>query len=299
MAMKPPFIKGAAAMATRVVPLDEDMSRKGGWCDSHWERVPIEAANTPHTAIETNRLNEEQKAMKLYPYIALTAALAVLPVRAQEFEVVSIRLNRGGGAISKANLSHGRFTASNLSVRDLIRFAFHVQEFEIFGGPGWMGTEKYDIAGKTAAAADTDVQFQPPLQALLADRFQLKFHRETRKITAYLLVVAKSGPKPTAHASGGEFSTDSSAAGLKAHIIQNATPANLADSLTRNLGREVVDRTGRPESSIFTWNGAPIRVTDSPSIFTALQEQTGLRLEPTKIPAEAIVVDSVERPSEN
>lgn len=111
-----------------------------------------------------------------------------------QFDVVSIKPNRsddcGGGMRPIA----GGFSARNLSVNMLIQSAYNLKPWQIFGGPGWTTTDRYDIDAKT----EGNPSFQEKLEMfrpLLADRFQLKFHRETRQVPIYALTVAKSGPK--------------------------------------------------------------------------------------------------------
>jgi uncharacterized protein (TIGR03435 family) len=136
------------------------------------------------------------------------------------------------------------------------------------------------------------------LQALLADRFALKFHREMRELTVYSLAVAKNGPKLTAHQGAGYSSSSSSAGSISA---MKATMAMLASRLERQLGRTVADHTGLTGEYDYRLTWAPEQAADStgPSIFTALEEQLGLRLDSAKGPVEIIVIESAGKPSAN
>jgi uncharacterized protein (TIGR03435 family) len=202
------------------------------------------------------------------------------------------------------------------------------------GGPAWINSESYNINAKAQGNASKEMMLGPMLQALLVDRFGLKVHRETRIVPAYALTVAKSGPKlqrakegctpidpakpPAALQPGQKKLCGSPANGMiggKSSITLVAHGLNLNEfsrSLASIMGRPVVDKTeiaGRfdfdleflPDESSA---GLRIRLasSDSPnatSIFTAIQEQLGLKLESTRGPGEFIVIDQVERPSEN
>jgi uncharacterized protein (TIGR03435 family) len=139
------------------------------------------------------------------------------------------------------------------------------------------------------------------LQALLADRFQLAVHRETRQVSGYVLVVAKTGSKMTPAKPGQDGSnTSSNGTYLKA---TNVTMEALARSLSgiREISKLVVDRTDLNGRFDFTMEWAPVQAEsdEHPGIFTAIQEQLGLKLESAKVPVEAVVIDRAEKPSEN
>jgi uncharacterized protein (TIGR03435 family) len=230
-------------------------------------------------------------------------------LRAQEtattspvFEVASIKPNNAGGRASFTS-SGGRLTVTNLRLTMLIQYAFGVREFQISGGPGWLTTERYDIAATTAVpGALTGKALEPYLQSLLIDRFQLKVHRETRVFQVYSLVQAKNGPKLTAHAGAGESSISGrDGLGRISKNATNATMARLANTLGAELDRTVIDNTGLKGGYDFTleWAPNPTPDSDEPSLFTAVQQQLGLRLESTRSPVEIIVIDSAEKPSEN
>ena len=197
------------------------------------------------------------------------------------FEVASVKPNVSVTENSGENTAAGRFTATNDTLKQLLQLAFDVKGFQITGGPGWLDAARYDIVATT-----------------LADRFALKFHRETRELTVYSLAVAKNGPKLTTHQGAG-YSSSSSAAGSMS--ATKATMAMLASRLERQLGRTVADRTGLTGEYDYKLTWAPDQAADSagPSIFTALEEQLGLRLDSAKGPVEIIVIESAEKPSAN
>jgi uncharacterized protein (TIGR03435 family) len=166
-----------------------------------------------------------------------------------------------------------------------------------------LATEKYDIVATTGKPDDIrDIQLRPLLQSLLADRFALRYHRETKQLTMYSLVVAKTGPKLTAHTGGGESGSHTSSEPRKAIMtVTKGTMPALASRLERLVGRTVADNTGLKGEYDYKLEWTPEQMADSslPSLFTALQEQLGLRLDSTKGPVEIIVIDGVERASDN
>ncbi len=163
--------------------------------------------------------------------------------------------------------------------------------------PDWLNFERYDIAAKYPVGTPLD-QVRVMLQNLLADRFKLKMHRESKELPIYALVAAKNGPKLTESAPGTQGSIGMSNGHLSGK--GRASLVALADRLSGpvfQLGRPVMDRTGISELYDFSLDWAP---DTEPSLFTALQEQLGLRLEAQKGAVEVIVVDSMERkPSPN
>jgi uncharacterized protein (TIGR03435 family) len=223
-----------------------------------------------------------------------------------EFEVVSIKpfnpdLSQGGIARSTRN-SRGRWEARNIRLKDLLRTAFGLNENQIVGGPKWLDSAGWDIDAKYDDA--NPAQFARMVQAMLADRFRLVFHRETRQLPVYLLEVAKGGPKlkESNTASGGM------SAGPRLIRYTSGTTADLADQLSSLFQRQVLDRTELKARYEIHLRFAPVNADASveaaqaetlPSIFRALEDQAGLRLESGKGPVEVLVVDSAERPSEN
>ncbi len=224
-----------------------------------------------------------------------------------EFEVVSVKpanlaLSQGGAAHS-TRTSKGRFEARNLPLRDLVRSAFQLNENQIEGGPSWFGTAGWNIDA-TFPAGGKQSDFPRMLQTMLADRFRLIVHRETRSLPVYLLVMAKGGPKlkestETVH---------SSSAGPRMIRYNAASMGELADQLTSYLQRQVIDRTGLTGRYGINLKFAPVNADpsieaaseeSSPSLFQALQEQLGLRLESSRGPVPVLVIDKAERPSEN
>jgi uncharacterized protein (TIGR03435 family) len=237
--------------------------------------------------------------------IGLTAVL--LLAQHVTFDVASVKPANSGRPGMSIQTETGRFKAINATVSFLIQYAYGIKDFQLSGGPGWMDSDKFDIDA-TGEKAD-DRQFPQMMRSLLTDRFQLKFHRDTRTLPVFDLVVTKDGPKF-------KHATDTEVAGTRGGggqiTVSKGTLANLASLLSNILGRKVIDKTGLAGDYDMTlkWtpddyqppplkpNGPPPD-PNSPSIFTAVQEQLGLKLESSKGPVEVIVVDSVQKPSEN
>ena len=238
--------------------------------------------------------------------LIITAACGLFaqttPAR-KSFEAVSIKPNNLSGGEVHEHTSPGTRLNAQMSARHLIRDAFAVKDFQILGGPAWLGNNNYDFIATTPVPIEmNDESLQPYLQSLLADRFQLKYHRETRESPVYFLVAAKTGPKLTKHTGAGGTGMDENGGKDKATMsATNLTMAGLASWLAREMDRPVIDHTGIDGDFDvkLEWSPEQISASSGPSIFTALQEQLGLRLESGKGPVEMIVIDSIEKPSEN
>jgi uncharacterized protein (TIGR03435 family) len=185
----------------------------------------------------------------------------------------------------------------------LISRAFGVAEAQIERGPSWLDAEKYDVAARAATPLEMSrEEVRPCLQALLAERFRLKVHRETRQGSVFSLVVAKNGPKFAEHSGGGRSGIGASSDSGSVSITgTKATMARLAEYLSGQVGRPVADDTGLKGEYDFRveWSTEEATESSEPSLPAALQEQLGLRLNATKGPFEVIVIDSAERASAN
>ena len=242
------------------------------------------------------------------------------------FEVASVKPNNSGSrASSSRSLPGGGFTATNIPLRLLILQAYRIKGFQLTGGPDWLDSARFDIAARAPENARPD-ELLPMLRALLADRFKLVAHKETKDQPVYALVMARSdgrlGPKlkPSTldcsirpelgqqNPCGMNTNTTNTLGSMKG---TGKTLADLAGALGNFIvNRMVVDRTGMAGAYDFelSWttdnlqsatNPAGANISDAPSIFTAVQEQLGLKLESQRGPVEFLVIDSVERPSEN
>lgn len=211
------------------------------------------------------------------------------------FEVASVRSSPAGhGYTSISPSGASRFVAKNASMQLLLSLAFGVNPNQISMKSGRIDNEFYDVEAKPEGESGLSYeQLQAPLQELLIARFRLSFHREMREMDGYALVTAKGGPR-LLPAKGGTGTAYVLADGLRGGSLSMAT---LAAMLASPVGRPVVDRTGISGSYDVDLKFAPSNATDSqlPSIFTAVQEQLGLKLNPQKVPLEMVVIDHLEK----
>jgi len=232
---------------------------------------------------------------------------AQAPANAPAFEVASIKLNHSGtNGIGGSGVcsSGGKVSVRNIPLNLIIEQAYGIKEFQLLARPGWLTSERFDIDARPGSRVGYD-DCKRMLQSLLAERFKLALHPETRQLPIYKLVVGRNGPKlhkVDADAPLGIKTFDTNKGQL---ITRGTSMPQLAGMLamTGELENLVVDGTGLDGYYEFTleWapSSVPAEVSPGPSLFTALQEQLGLKLEATKGPVETLVIDHVERPSEN
>jgi uncharacterized protein (TIGR03435 family) len=225
-------------------------------------------------------------------------------VVAQEFDVASVRTNQSGLNQSSISRSGGRIIFNNVPLRECIEFAYGIgvdQDYAL-SGPAWLNSERFDIVAK--ASPDTPrEQILSMLRALLGERFRLELHRESKMLRVYALVAAHGGPR-LKRASGVEGSFTFRSGHIFGQALSLSEFANRLSGPAFKLGVPVVNSTGLAGTFDFTldWSPDDIPVDDAtgPSIFTAIQEQLGLKLEPSKSPVEVWVVDHAEKvPVEN
>jgi bla regulator protein blaR1 len=224
------------------------------------------------------------------------------------FDVASIKPNAESRGMFFRFLPGGGLSASGATLKNLISLAYGVREFLITSAPSWANTDRFDIdARMDTPPADESRSTAKRLATLLTDRFQLTFHRESREQPIYALTVAKGGPKfqESTETKGGIRMGN---ALITAHGVGIGL---LALNLSNLLGRRVVDKTGLTAKYDFElkWTPDPAQADaggfggapdpNAPSIFTALNEQLGLRLESERGPVEMFVIDRAEKPSEN
>lgn len=194
---------------------------------------------------------------------------------------------------------------AGFTLKSLLVMAYGVRSDQISDGPGWIGSDRFDINAKAEGSVDhiPEHQLHAMLQALLEERFQLKVHYKSQRGTVYALVVGKNGPKFQASSEVRKSMSARWGAGRSQFTLKKATMEALAGRLISAVGNPVVDKTDLKGEYDFTveWTpeGAPPSDSNLPSIFTAVQEQLGLRLEAQKGDVEFLVIDHVERPSAN
>jgi uncharacterized protein (TIGR03435 family) len=264
--------------------------------------------------------------MKRWIGIAAVAAagfLSFTAIRAQPapaslpgFEVATIKPGtpeRGFGV----QIQGRRLTTVNTSVAEIMAFAWSLHPRQITGGPAWMETEKYDLLAETGPAIGDAPRpdIRAMVQKLLADRFGLQYHRGTKELSVYQIVVGKTGPKLADKAGDPNANPTFGISALGTMQVNNGKISDFAGWMQRYvLDRPVVDHTGVTGRFTFTLNWAaddsqfgslagtlrpPAGNADRPDLYEAVQQQLGLKLEATKAPVEVLIVDHVEKPSEN
>ena len=237
-------------------------------------------------------------------FVLITLRFTALLLQASSFEVATIKpaVPDAGGS-SGEDGRRGVLRVYNVTLKRCIRYAYAVAENQILGGPKWIDDLRYDIVAKADHPAG-EPELLTMLQPLLADRFKLELHHESRTLPGYALTVAKGGIRATASDPG----RHSGANGGRGFIDAVASPmSELTIRLSALLGRPVVDMTGENRKFDFhlkwtpddTQTGADSATSDRPSLFTALQEQLGLKVESGKVPVDVLAVDHAEFPPDN
>jgi uncharacterized protein (TIGR03435 family) len=236
-----------------------------------------------------------------------------------KFEVATIKPTTldwpGGGRFMRMQTAH-QFVARNYTLRVILAAAFNLTPRAVSGGPSWVDSDRYDVVAKAPGEVrPTSYEQMAMLRKLLTDRFKLTFHREKKEFTIYALTIASKGSKLTASKPDPSpegapplvFALSPMGARLAA---RDASMGEFTWVMQRSaLDRPVVDQTGlsgrydfdlewSPDETQFDGN-VPPRNPDEPDLFTAMQQQLGLRLEAMKGPIDALVIDQVQKPSEN
>jgi uncharacterized protein (TIGR03435 family) len=256
------------------------------------------------------------------PVLAMQVTLTTLALgqasqpqlsKPQTFEVASIKPSKALPDHSGVTTDKGRISMENVTLKRCIRSAYGVPEAQIVGGPKWIDDDRYDINAKADWPAG-DRELMIMLQAMLAERFQLSFHREAKTFQGYALVVGKDGlkAKPSApEAQSGTHTNTNTNAGMASIEAVACTMTALAQKLSEVLHLPVADLTDtkgqfdfRLEWAADDMHAQSLSASDPDassrsSIFSAVQEQLGLKLESHKVPVEVLVIDRLERPSEN
>lgn len=267
---------------------------------------------------------------------AIASPATVTDIKVPEFDVVSVKQDKSGTGMMRLMFKPDGYSATNVSAKLLIQTAYGIREDLISGAPGWADTARFDFEAKVAGV-DVDYlkklspeQRRSMLQPALADRFKLKVHNETKQLPVFELVLAKSGSKLKEATPGDTYANGIKGVDGKGRVGtmrmrpgevagQGVSIASLVNLLATQLHQTVIDKTGltgtydlnltwtpdQDSGPMFkggetsTQRTEPAPDSAGPSIFTALQEQLGLKLQSTKGPVETIVVDHIEMPSEN
>ncbi len=233
------------------------------------------------------------------------------------FEVATIKPSKPDAQGIGIRMNGRNFSTLNTKLSDLITFAYGLHPRQITGAPGWVETDKFDLAAiPDKPGMPNDAQIKGMMKKLLAERFQLKFHNEKKELTVFVITVGKTGSKLTKNESNPKGLPGLGFRGLGNLVVRNATMADFAGLMqSRVLDRPVVDQTelaGRydftlqwtPDENQFGGAGArapaPTDGTPAqPDLFTAVQQQLGLKIETAKAPVDVLAIDHVEKPSEN
>jgi len=246
------------------------------------------------------------------------AALAPMPPTATPgIEVASIKPSNPGQTGKLFTIRGRTVVTVNTSAHDLLAFAYQLHARQVVGAPEWVTSDKFDVSVQpTVEGMPNEAQLRALIRQLLTDRFNLTFHRETRELPVYALVVAKDGPKLTASSGDPNGLPSLLFRGLGTLPVTNASMTAFTEVMqSAVLDRPVVDRTGLAGRFDFTlrwtpdesqFGGLGVRVPPPPddpnappTLFTAIQEQLGLRFDATRGPVEVLAIDRIERPSEN
>jgi uncharacterized protein (TIGR03435 family) len=231
------------------------------------------------------------------------------------FEVATIKLTPPDFKGKGFGGPPGSFQTRGTTLNDLIMYAYRVHTKQIINGPDWMDTDKFDITAKADTPGQpNEKQSQVMMQKLLVSRFGLKFHEDKKEMSAYVLTVAKGGPKLDKSEADANTPNAFFFRQLGDLTIRNITMPNFASWMQTVLDRPVVDHTelqgrfdGRlkwnPDETQFAIFGPPPHPSTAadapPDLYKAIQEQIGLKLEAAKVPVSVMVLDHVEKPSDN
>ena len=226
-----------------------------------------------------------------------------------EFEVVSVRPHPVGPIFMSSNMIRGStYRGVAITLMDIVTDAYGLQRNQVSGGPAWITSDRFDVEAKAGGDAELPLErARPMLQSMLAERFKLKVRREMREVPAYDLVTGKNGPKfkpspqPDSQAPG--FLTRFDTSGV--HVVAaKGSMGRLAVQLALNSGRPVADKTGLTGEYEFQLDFAPDNSPaavdgSAPTLFTAIEDQLGLKLQPSRMTQEMLVIESAEKPSAN
>ena len=238
------------------------------------------------------------------PLILIVTFVALAGAQKASFEVAAIKPNRSAGGMSSIRPSPGRVTMENVALRKIILNAYGIPDDRTYAlvGPDWLASDAFDVQATFPPETPLPV-VREMLQSLLAERFQLTLHKETRQLPMYALVVAKGGPK-IHPVDDGQSRTSGHPGRLEAAKI---SMQKLADLLGRMAGQQVTDAThlsgvfdfklewSPDETARMSPDEAVAAAATGPSLYSALQEQLGLKLEGRKGPVEVLVVDQIEK----
>jgi uncharacterized protein (TIGR03435 family) len=262
-----------------------------------------------------------------FAFLLLVPAALAQSSKAPSFEVASIKQDLTADGHPDMTVRRGKMDATKMTLAILISAACDIEQYQITGGPDWVRTDPYDISATSPGDVPTDSfeWWRPMLRSLLADRFNLVLRHETKEMPAYNLVPAKSGIRITPIKQGSCIVVDPQ---MPPQLLPGGPPPRQCNTLLRRrtsldatginmsrlrytlaamLHRFVFDKTGFTSMFDLHLDYAPVETSDSdsadisstPSIFTVLQEQLGLKLESSRGPVDMVVIDHADRPAAN
>jgi uncharacterized protein (TIGR03435 family) len=230
--------------------------------------------------------------------LAVAAQISSFSAQVSSFEVASVKPvdPPAGPHVVSLIVNHGKLTIEAAELRQIVGLAYAIQRVRVQGGPGWADSDQFDIVAKAENPDATRDEIRSMLQTLLADRFKLMVHRETKQVPAYSLVLGRSGSKlkEAAPDKKSGLANTVSPTGEQLTVFEASPLRILVNMLANTLGGPVVDKTGLDKlyDYTFQWPNA-----DS-SLFASV-DQLGLKLEAKKEPVEILVMDRAEHPSAN
>jgi uncharacterized protein (TIGR03435 family) len=241
--------------------------------------------------------------MRTIASLILCLSATLLSQTMPQLEVASVKPSgAAANATSGIYSGQGRIDAHNVTLKRCIIGAYRVGPNQVVGGPAWLDDDRFDILATADRVTNSDSELMDVLKTILSDRFKLKHHLETRTMTAYVLEVAAKGPKLEKAEEGDPSTNTTGNNGAIAIDARRITMDGLVRTLARSVDLPVINRTGLEGAYNFKLQWTRDQSQNRPddvSIFTAIQEQLGLRLRSEKVPVEVIVIDFAEKPSEN
>lgn len=241
--------------------------------------------------------------------VSVTPGLA--QPKAPAFEAASIKPSKATDNGSGWHTRPGYLVINNQTLKGLVAIAYSVPDGRVSGGPKWIEFDRFNVEARAEGPAK-EPELLLMLRSMLAERFQLAVHPDTRSAPGFALTLAKNGLKIHPDETEVQPGWNSSQGSQGKIVAQRISMAKVADSLTRMLGTPVVDATNTKGLFTFTleWTpetARPAAAPDSvlpdapagPSLFTVLQQQLGVKLESEKLPVEVVVIDKAEKPTEN
>jgi uncharacterized protein (TIGR03435 family) len=228
-------------------------------------------------------------------------AIALAAIAQPSFDVASVKLNTSGDRTSLTRRGEDSLLLQNWPLRDIVLKAYDLKNYALIA-PTWLASRNFDVNAKGAGKM-TESELRKMLQSLLMERFQIKVHAESGQRDVFVLLPAKGGPKLSPAQDAGAFGIDISQYPDRTKVVcRHCTMDNFANVVADHVNRPVIDQSGLAGECSFTLEWSPTQngTDPGPSIFTALSEQLGLRLEARKVPVPILVVDSIRQtPTDN